>query len=134
MRERAQSGFREKILKFRDGCWHASEDFVATRARQHNAVSLSVQTYLEMSAGFARVAAGAWSCGKAFFVVLKLQALLRTEINVKADTAAFFFNQREKGTFVPVRFSIVIIGDCIEARRVCGSACEECIGHTDDRR
>src|SRR5258708_7016734 len=59
---------------------------------------------------------------------------MRTDIDVATGAAAFFFDFGEIGAFVPVGFGVVVIGDRIEARGLCGSAGDDGICYAHDRR
>src|SRR6266403_216900 len=138
MSQRPELCFCEKICEFRCGRWHTTHYLVATDAGKHYAIPLRAQTHPDLRRSATVVAGsrheaflggfGRWF-GRGFFFRIP-----RTDIDMPAGTAAFFFDCSEIGALVPVGFGVVVVGDSVEARGFAAAAGEDGIRHADDGR
>ena len=112
-------------LQFGVGCWYATaRGFFSADSGERDTISLSLmhaaillegseESPLESGVAAKR---SVLQTGHEESCVLICSCPSRTEIDVGAGAAAFFFHFGEIGALVPVGFGVVVVGDGVEAR------------------
>src|SRR5580698_5582510 len=133
-REGSKVGASNEIREFRDGRGYSARNFIATDARQHNAIASGAYGSGALTFGLVATAVTSGSHLKLIWFDREQPRIFGTEVNVKANASSLFFYLAEIGTLIPVGFRISEVRQGIDSRGFAALLGDDGVCHANDGR